>query len=71
MSMNRTIRRKLAKAASKVPPPRHVRPDPGVWGVWVSPTLFVTAGQLGKPPARFFRVMQRLLLGWRWAQKAG
>lgn len=38
------------------------------WGVWVSPTLWVS-NYTGGPPRRWYRWWQRVLLGWRWEQR--
>lgn len=40
------------------------------WGVWVSPSLWVSSYK-GGPPGRFHRLMQRWLLGWKWEVKQG
>lgn len=40
------------------------------WGVWVSPTLWVSSYR-GGPPHRWHRFWQRVLLGWRWEVKQG
>lgn len=58
--MKRNRAWKGEKVASTLPPK-------GKWGVWVAPGLFVTSPN-DFPPRRFYRMMQRLLLGWRWEQ---
>lgn len=49
-------------------PPRTVTAKEGEWGVWIAPTLWVTAMK-GSRPAPWFRLWQRVFLGWRWTRK--
>lgn len=48
------------------------QPTPGMWGVWVSPGLFVECRnhQFG-PPSRWSQWWQRRLLGWQWERVGG
>lgn len=68
MGNGRRFRKSVDKAKQSVAPAVRLDGTGMKWGILAAPGIWISSPN-AKPPSRWARFWQRVLLGWKWEQR--